>query len=603
MQMGVDDRKGTITQRYRMRNKIPELLSARLFALILFLAAISSPAQTSLASNVLVVYASNDPDSTAVGAYYADRRGIPNANLCPVTLPNPAATALNGPNYESFLRIPVQACLNNLGAGNILYIVLAYLRPYAVSPGTGLNYYALDSYLADIWDQYTTQIFDPYPTETQPYYADNQSQGNVFIPFQSLATYRALGSLPLIYSVWRLDGPTPASAMALVDNALAAEWAGGPISQVSGSPTNACIDMAADPTGNPDDGYRAADWDLFRAAQFLSATYSFQVVTDMSNEVFGTAPAPDCRNTALYTGWYNYGRYNDAFSWNPGSIGWDLDSGALIDPRSGVWWGSNALARGLTVTSGPVAEPYLEGLARPDGTMLNLLQGANVGDAFLRNTRWLKWMILNVGDPLYKPFPGALPPFDRPLAVNSLALNPREVVGGYSNFSATLTLAEPAPPEGLVVNLWTDNAAVSVPSSITVEGGEASVTFLAMTAALTETTDIRITAQTPSMSVSNTEILDPLLSDLRLSQNRVKGGNEVAAAVFLNAGAPEGGVTVQLSSDMPEVAAVPATVFIPAGSSQANFVITTSPVASSTNVSINAYLAGAQATTVLTVIP
>ena len=575
-----------------------------LLLLLLFGAAPDkAPAQTPLASSVLVVYASNDPDSAFVASYYANRRGIPPSNFCPITLPDPAAPALNGPDYASFIKAPVQACLNNLGAANILYVVLAYLRPYTVNPGAGLNDYALDSYLADIWDQYTTQDFVPYPTQNQPYYADNQSQGNVYVPFQSLAAYRASGSAPLIYSVWRLDGATPASAIALVDNALAVEAGGGLASQISGRPANACIDMAADPTGNPDDGYRAADWDLFRAAQFLSATNRLGVITDANNEVFGTSPAPNCPNTAIYSGWYNYGRYNDAFSWNPGSIGWDLDSGALVDPRGGVWWGTNTLARGVTVTSGPVAEPYLEGLTRPGGTVLNLLQGANVGDAFLRNTRWLKWMILNVGHPLYTPLSGAAPPFDRPLAVNSLSLHPREVVGGNDPVSATLTLAEPAPPEGLTVNLWTDNSAVSVPPTVMVGGGNSSVTFVFTTAAVTASTDVRIVAQTSLVSVSNTQILDPLLSDLQFSQNSIEGGNRVTATVLLNANAPDGGVTAQLSSDTPEVAAVPATVFIPAGTSRASFVVTTSPVTASANVNVSAALAGSQVTTVLNVIP
>jgi uncharacterized protein (TIGR03790 family) len=571
-------------------------LSACLFSWLFFgTANYQAFAQSPLASSVLVVYASNDPDSTSVGAYYANRRGIPSSNFCPVTLPDPAAAALSAPDYESYVKAPIQACLNNLGASNILYIVLAYVRPYAINTGSGLGYYALDSYVADIWDQYATQDFAPYPLQNQPYYADNQSQGNVYVPFQSLAAYRASGSMPLIYSVWRLDGSTPALATALIDHAMVAE--------ANGLPGNACLDMVADPTNNPDDGYRAADWDLFRASQFLSATGLFNVITDTNNEEFGTPPAPACPNTSLYSGWYNYGRYNDAFSWNPGSIGWDLDSGALADPRGGVWWGSNALERGLTVTSGPVAESYLEGLTRPDGAMLNLLQGANVGDAFLRNARWLKWMVLNVGDPLYTPFPGAAPPFHLPLASNALSLNPREVVGGNGPVSATLALAEPAPPEGLVVNLWTDNAAVSLPPTVTVGGGESSVTFLFTTAAVTGSTDVRITAQTPFMNVSNTQIVDPLLSDLWLPQSSVQGGNTVTATVLLNASAPDGGITVQLSSDTPGVVAVPATVFIPAGATQASFAVTSSPVASSTSVNINAGLLGAQVTTVLTVLP
>jgi hypothetical protein len=102
--MKVDDRECAITRRYRMRHKIPELLSVSVFCSGLFSAVTRAPAQTPLASNVLVVYASNDPDSTAVGAYYADRRGIPPSHLCPVTLPAPAITALNGPDSTIWAR-------------------------------------------------------------------------------------------------------------------------------------------------------------------------------------------------------------------------------------------------------------------------------------------------------------------------------------------------------------------------------------------------------------------------------------------------------------------------------------------------------------------
>ncbi len=575
----------------------------RIILLTAFLGLSNLFAQTPLASNVLVVYVANDPDSTFVGNYYANRRGIPPSNLCPVTLPNPAAVSLNEADYENLFKGPIQTCLDNVSARNIFYIVLAYIRPYAINPGSGLNNYALDSYLADIWDQYTTQAFDPYPTKNQPYYVDNQSQGNVYLPFRSLAAYRAGGSLPLIYSVWRLDGATPALAMALVDNALAAEAAGGPISQSPGASANACLDLVVDPTAYGDSGYRLADWDLLRASQFLSATGRFNVITDENGDVFGAPPAPNCGNTALYAGWYNYGRYNDAFAWNPGSIGWDLDSGALADPRGGVWWGSNALARGVTVTSGPMAEPYLEGLTRPSGAMLDLLRGANVGDAFLRNTRWLKWMILNVGDPLYTPFPNALPPFDSTVPVNSLSLYPREVVGGDTRVSATLTLAEPAPAEGLIVNLSTDNGAISPPSTITIAGGKSRVNVLLKTAPVTVGADIRITAWISSMSVSNTETLDPLLSDLQFSPDSVEGGTTVSATVFLNASAPRGGATMQLATDTPEAVSLPATVFIPAGLSQANFAMTTSAVAANTKVNVSASLSGAQVTTVLTVVP
>lgn len=58
----------------------------------------------------------------------------------------------------------------------------------------------------------------------------------------------------------------------------------------------------------------------------------------------------------------------------------------------------------------------------------------------------------------------------------------------------------------------------------------------------------------------------------------VVGGGQYAATVLLGFAAPAGGFVINLSSDEPAVASVPATVAIPAGASSASFTITTSPV-------------------------
>jgi len=468
----------------------------------------------------------------------------------------------------------------------------------------GLKTYALDSYLADIWDQYATSAFRSAPSKEHPYYADSQSQGNVFLPFQSLAQFRDVQPQPLIYSVWRLDGASPLAAMNLVDNAVAAEAAGGPISNDGGSRPNACLDLELDPINSPDSGYRAGDWDLERAAEFLNWTGRFQTVRDVNSDVFGTDPAPLCPNAALYAGWYNYGRYNDAFSWDVGAIGWDLDSAALADPRGGVWWGANALQHGIAVTSGPMNEPYLEGMTRPGGTIRNLLEGANVGDAFLRNTRWLKWMILNVGDPLYTPFAARVAPFDTNLSLNSLSLAPRQLIGGQSQIETVLTVSDPAPPDGLTVNLWTENDALSSPQSVTISSGQTRVTFPVQTAVVTSPVDVRITASSPSFQVTNAASLYPLLAGVTLTPSSVAAGSTVLGTVVLNDVAPPGGVTIQLASANPEVAAVPSDLFIPAGRTKRNFSVATSgAVTEAADVDITASYAGAHATATLTVMP
>lgn len=572
--------------------------------LLLLLCPLIALPQSSLASNTLVVYASNDSNSVSIANYYQAKRGIPAANMCAITLPAPSSPSLSTSDYATSVQPSIEQCLNAVSAQNILYIVLAYMRPFILDPGNGF-YYALDSYLADIWNQYTTQDFNPVPTRNQPYYVDNQSQGNVYAPFQTLAQYRALGTLPLIYSVWRLDGATPAIAQGLIDNALAAEAAGGPISSVNGSLTNACIDMELDPTSFPDDGYRTADWDLYRAAQFLTLTNNFNVIADEQGTTFGNPPSPNCPNAGLYAGWYNYGTYNNAFTWDPGSIGWDLDSGALVDPRGGVWWGPNALINGITVTTGPDAEPYLEGLVRPGGVMLNLAEGANVGDAFLRNTRWLKWRVMNVGDPLYTPFARSLPPFNVSPSLNSLSFTPRELVGGNAPVAVTISLAAPAPSSGLTFTLSSNTSAFALPSSITVSGGSSSVSFLATANSVggSSSTDAIVTATSSSVTVTNTMIVDPLLYGIALASSSVTGGQTVQATLYLNASAPLGGVTVQMSSDTPSAATLPASLTIPAGISAINFTITTYPVSTNTNVTFTSTYGGSSPQVTLTVTP
>src|SRR5581483_7024662 len=122
-------------------------------------------------------------------------------------------------DYTNYVQIPIRNCLSAAGPRNILYIVLSYLMPFAIGAGpSGTS--ALDSYVADIWDNYLSQPFLIVPPAPQPYYAESQSQGNVYLPFQSFAAYRSNPQAALIYAVWRLDGPTAAIASALVDQAV-----------------------------------------------------------------------------------------------------------------------------------------------------------------------------------------------------------------------------------------------------------------------------------------------------------------------------------------------------------------------------------------------
>ena len=178
-----------------------EQLKTRLF--FLSGVALLSPAVFAadpLAAKTMIVYVSNSPDSVTVKDYYLTARSI--TNSCPITLPDMTAARVNLADYVTYIRNPIRSCLNAAGAGNILYIVMAYVRPFAID--TNLYSYSIDSYLSDIWDQYSTQTFYPVPTATHRYYAPNQSQGNFYLPFQSLQAYRSTPRSNLIYSFGKI---------------------------------------------------------------------------------------------------------------------------------------------------------------------------------------------------------------------------------------------------------------------------------------------------------------------------------------------------------------------------------------------------------------
>ncbi|HZU43562.1 MAG TPA: TIGR03790 family protein, partial [Terriglobales bacterium] len=218
-------------------------------------------AKASLNQQVLVVYDPTVPDSVNVANHYLAARSIPSANLCAVSPPE-TSFALSWSNYVSKVRTPIQTCLNNLGPKNILYIVLAYIRPFSLQGQSGMVY-SLDGYLADIWDQYTNQDAFPYPDLAHPYFAATQTQGNYYLPFVSFASYRAQQNAVTIYSVWRLDGATAALAEGLVDQALAAE--------ANGLSGQACLDRQYGAIGGIYDfSYGSGDWDLHQAANFAS---------------------------------------------------------------------------------------------------------------------------------------------------------------------------------------------------------------------------------------------------------------------------------------------------------------------------------------------
>ena len=371
------------------------------------------PAQD-LSDRALIVYNANSAASLSVAQHYQTKRGISRRHLCPIT--PPAADELNWDAFNATVKNPIRACLNSLDPERkILYLVLTYATPFRITAGIPATYYhpqgepfavpgrAVDSYLIDLWNA--------YPVRENPYFVNADTKNNVYQDFQPLAEFLQQNAGPPLYGVWRLDGPTPEIAQGLVDKAIVAE--------TYGLRGRACFDRNRglfQVLQEVDTGYLAADWDMYRAAEF-TRKMGWDTLEDFVEAEFGTPPAPpQCVEAAFYSGWYSYNNYNDVFTWVPGAIGWHLDSASAFNPRGGANWAANALQRGITVTTGAVEEPFVRPFPKTDQVVRYLFQGANVGDAFLRSTLFKEWQFLNFGDPLYRPFPlSTFPPPNRGL--------------------------------------------------------------------------------------------------------------------------------------------------------------------------------------------
>ena len=358
---------------------------ARLLTTLLFLFWITglSVAQQDLASRVLVV-----TGSKGLANYYMKKRGIPQANRCQV---HAGGDSLFFDEYERKIAEPIRKCLETLGKDRILYIVLTEGVPYRMMKAPENYGRAVDSYIADIWGEASGS-----PRAMNPYFDPAIPRAGNYEPFISLAEYRERPGAKHVYSVWRLDAPSGSLEHDLIDKAMEAEKTG-----LSGQ---ACFDRRmGDISKVKAPVYGQGEWDLYRAAQQLKQA-GVSVLEDDNDAEFGHPPAPArCDDAIFYAGWYSLNHYNDAFSWKPGAIGFHLDSQSAMDTHTGPNWSAGALKRGITVTSGAVAEPTIWGLPHAGGVVHDLLAGANVGDAFFRNTLWVRWMIINIGDPLYRP--------------------------------------------------------------------------------------------------------------------------------------------------------------------------------------------------------
>jgi hypothetical protein len=138
-------------------------------------------------------------------------------------------------------------------------------------------------------------------------------------------------------------------------------------------------------------------------------------------------------------------------------------------------------------------------------------------------------------------------------------------------------------------------SAATVPPSVAVAAGAtASASFTIASSAVAARAIVTISATYGITRMAQLTVNPATPFSVMLSAKKVVGGHSLASnVVTMNGPAPTMGSTISLTSSNPAVAAVPATVAVPAGAiSSQPFTITTAAVTSTTPVTISASYLG-----------
>lgn len=190
--------------------------------------------------------------------------------------------------------------------------------------------------------------------------------------------------------------------------------------------------------------------------------------------------------------------------------------------------------------------------------------------------------------------------------ISALSVSPDTVRGGAPSVG-TVTLAFPDPAATTALLFSSDPTVAAVPPTVVIPAGATSANFTITTNATAPPTIVQLTAaignvpRTANLSVNAATPPGPSLSAVSVTPTSVTGGSPATGTVTFN-GVTDGAI-VQLSSSNPAVMQVPVQTIVNGGASSAAFAVTTSPVTTTTRVTITAQWTSISRTTTLTVSP
>jgi hypothetical protein len=192
-----------------------------------------------------------------------------------------------------------------------------------------------------------------------------------------------------------------------------------------------------------------------------------------------------------------------------------------------------------------------------------------------------------------------------PPRVSYVTLYPTTVPGGTSSTLNRAYLTGPLPATGIGPSITTSRPEIAAVKVGSVAAGATVVQFTITTQSVDTAVDVVISvALGGATQTANLKIVPARLSYFTVYPQTIPGGTvSTLNRVYLEGVAPASGTTVSLSSSRPDLATVPATVKIDAGSTVGGFQIKTAPVPLAVGVTISVTVGGVTKTTSVTVRP
>ena len=188
--------------------------------------------------------------------------------------------------------------------------------------------------------------------------------------------------------------------------------------------------------------------------------------------------------------------------------------------------------------------------------------------------------------------------------MTTLQCSPASIASGATS-SCTLTMSKAAPTGGSSVALSSNNAALTVPASVTVAAGATSGAFTAKAGTVTANQTATVTASysgsstTAAVTITSTPAT---MTPLQCSPTSIASGATSSCTLTMSKAAPTGGSSVALSSNNAALT-VPASVTVAAGATSGAFTAKAGTVTANQTATITASYSGSSASSAVTVTP